>query len=130
MRGALVKTIHRSQGDTMQKAVVDLTTRRKIEHIHYVAISRVQTLTGLAITNLQEDKIGVDKNVKTEIERLRASTIKPSLRFMYQIEQSEMKLCFLNACSMNRHLEDIVDNSIIPADIACFSEIRFLNRDS
>ena len=44
LRAAHAKTIHRSQGDTMQKAVVDLTTRRRIEHIHYVAISRVQTL--------------------------------------------------------------------------------------
>jgi len=42
-----------------------------------------------------------------------------------------MKLCFLNACSMNRHLEDIrCDNSIMAADIACFSETIFFNRDS
>ncbi|CAC5373299.1 unnamed protein product [Mytilus coruscus] len=131
LRAAHAKTIHRCSGDTMQRAVVDLTTQRKVDHIHYVAISRVQTLNGLHITNLQEDKIGIDKSVRKEMERLRENPVQPSLQFLYKIEQSDMKLCFLNASSMSRHIDDIrSDNSVLATNIACFSETRFHKKDS
>ena len=41
------KTIHRSQGDTETKVVVNFETRRAIPHIHYVGLSRVTTIEGL-----------------------------------------------------------------------------------
>ena len=53
LRPAHAKSIHRSQGDALDKAVVDLKTSRKINHINYVAISRLKSLDGLHITNLQ-----------------------------------------------------------------------------
>ncbi|CAG2257671.1 unnamed protein product [Mytilus edulis] len=131
IRPAHAKTVHRSQGDTLSKVVVDLTSKRRVDHIHYVAVSRVQTLDGLFIRNLQEDKIGVDKNVKTEMERLRATTIERRLRNIYDLENSLLKICFLNASSLHRHLEDVrLDRNITNADIACFCETRFHNRDS
>ena len=43
LRPAASKTVHRSQGDTLASAVVDLSTKRKMHGIHYVALSRVQT---------------------------------------------------------------------------------------
>ena len=44
---AAAKTIHRSQGDTETKVVVNFETRRAIPHIHYVGLSRVTTIEGL-----------------------------------------------------------------------------------
>lgn len=92
---------------------------------------RVQTLDGLFIRNLQEDKIGVDKNVKTEMERLRASPMERRLRNVCNIEKSLLKICFLNASSLHRHLDDArLDRNIAASDIVCFCETRFCNRDS
>ena len=41
------KTIHRSQGDTETRVVVNFGTRRRaIPHMHYVGLSRVTTIEG------------------------------------------------------------------------------------
>lgn len=63
LRPAAAKTIHRSQGDTEAKIVVDFSTRKTIPHIHYVGLSRVTTIEGLHITNLCESKIAVNADV-------------------------------------------------------------------
>ena len=47
LRPAAAKTIHRSQGDTETRIVVNFDTRRAIPHIHYVGLSRVTTIQGL-----------------------------------------------------------------------------------
>ena len=52
LRPAAAKTIHRSQGNTESRIVVNLETRRAIPHIHYVGLSRVTTINGLFITDL------------------------------------------------------------------------------
>ena len=44
LRPAAAKTIHRSQGDTETKIVVNFDTRKSIPHIHYVGLSRVITI--------------------------------------------------------------------------------------
>src|SRR5208282_815336 len=51
-RHSAAKTIHRSQGDTLDQVVVDFTTNRKEAHSHYVGLSRVRSLDGLFILNL------------------------------------------------------------------------------
>ena len=71
LRTAAAKTIHRSQGDTEQKIVVNFKTRRSIPHIHYVGLSRVTAIEGLFITDLCEDKIAVNPHVAAEMEHLR-----------------------------------------------------------
>ena len=43
LRPATAKTIHRSQGDTEKRVVVNFHTRRAIPHIHHVGLSRVTT---------------------------------------------------------------------------------------
>ena len=68
LRPAAAKTIHRSQGDTETRVVVNFETRKTIPHIHYVGLSRVTTIEGLHITNLCE---AVSADVKKETERLR-----------------------------------------------------------
>lgn len=57
LRPAHANTFHRSQGDTMACAVIDLSTRRKVDHLHYVAISRLQSFDGLNIINLQQSAL-------------------------------------------------------------------------
>lgn len=42
LRTAAAKTIHRSQGDTETRIVVNLETKRKIPHVHYVALTEVE----------------------------------------------------------------------------------------
>ena len=71
MKPAAAKTIHRSQGDTQTRIVVNFETRRTIPHIHYVGLSRVTTIDGLFITDLCESKIGVSNDVRIEMYRLR-----------------------------------------------------------
>lgn len=130
LRAAHAKTIHRSQGDTLSTVVVDLTTIRKVDHMHYVALSRCQSLDNLFILNLQEDKISVDKSVREEMERLRSMPIEMDLKFLYNIPQSH-KITFLNARSLHRHMEDVrEDHNIHAVDIACFCETRFSHKDT
>ena len=56
LRPAVAKTIHRSQGDTESRIVVNFNTTRAIPHIDYVGLIRVTTIEGLHITNLLKIK--------------------------------------------------------------------------
>ena len=56
LRPAAAKTIHRSQGDTENRIVVNSDTTTAIPHIHYVGLSRVTTIEGLYITDLYETR--------------------------------------------------------------------------
>ncbi|CAC5418474.1 unnamed protein product [Mytilus coruscus] len=81
LRPAAAKTIHRPQGDTLNKLVVDLASHCKIDHIHYVALSRVTTIQGLKILHLQKNKISINSAVKKEMECLRKIPPATSLTF-------------------------------------------------
>ena len=70
LRPAAAKTIHRSQGDTENRIVVNLDTRLAIPHIHYVGLSRVATIEGLSITDLCENKIAVSNAMCKEMAHL------------------------------------------------------------
>ncbi len=132
LRPAAAKTIHRSQGDTENKIVVNFNTTRSIPHIHYVGLSRVTTLEGLYVTDLCEDKIAVSNDVKTEMQRLRnEACLQLSVPPLYALEQNLLKICFLNARSLHRHIEDIKkDFNYSCADVCIFSETRFSQTDS
>ena len=129
LRPAAAKTVHRAQGDTVDTVVVDLTTKRKVDHIHYVALSRVSSTKGLNILNLQQDKISVNNHVIREMERLRQNKLIPSLTFLYNVN-SPLKIGFLNARSLHRHIEDVrCDLSLTTCDVLGFCETRFTNKD-
>ena len=131
LRPAAAKTIHRSQGDTESKIVVNFSTRRTIPHIHYVGLSRVTTIEVLYVTHLSESKIAVHPDVKKEMERLRTSAkLKLCISPLYQITGSLLKLCYLNARSVHKHIEDLrKDFNYLSADINIFAETRFSVRD-
>lgn len=61
LRPAAAKTTLRAQGCTTDKAVINLSLsenqRGPVHHMHYVALSRVKTLEGLYITDLNTKNI-------------------------------------------------------------------------
>ena len=132
LRPAAAKTIHRSQGDTEARIVVNFDTRRAIPHIHYVGLSRVTTIEGLYVTELCENKIAVSIDVQTEMERLRREgRLKLCVSPLYSGHQISFKLCFLNARSLHRHIEDVrKDLNYTTTDICIFTETRFCQSDN
>ena len=64
-------TIHKSQGMTVSHIVIDLGLKCTKPGQAYVALSRVKSLTGLALTDFTEKAIRTSKKVKIEMERLR-----------------------------------------------------------
>ncbi|XP_033725275.1 uncharacterized protein LOC117315237 [Pecten maximus] len=126
LRPAAAKTIHKSQGCTLNKVVVDMTSTRKQPHMHYVAMSRVRNLSDLHIINLNEQKISVDTAVKDEI--LRMYTEAPlQLCYIppYTLSSNKLKVSFLNVRSLPLHIKDIRhDFNIIAADVLAFAETK------
>ena len=49
---SMAKNIHKSQGDTLNEVVIDMTGKYVFPHAHYVALSRAKTLNGLHISDL------------------------------------------------------------------------------
>ncbi|XP_048578998.1 ATP-dependent DNA helicase PIF1-like [Nematostella vectensis] len=127
LRPAAAKTIHRSQGDTESRIVVNFETKRAIPHIHYVGLSRVTTIDGLYITDLCESKIAVNTDVQTEMHRLRTEgKLSLSVSPIYEAPQASIKICFLNARSLHKHIDDIRhDLNYSSTDVNIFSETRF-----
>ena len=128
---AAAKTIHRSQGDTETRIVVDFGTRKTIPHIHYVRPSRVTAREGLYISDLCDSKIVVNPDVKKETERLRTTAkLRLCMPPLYDMTPSLLKLCYLNARSLHRHTEDIrKDLNYSSAKINIFVETRFSSQD-
>ena len=92
---AAAKTIHRSQGDTETRIVVNFETKKTIPHIHYVGLSRVRTFQGLYITDLSKNKIAVNSDVKSEMQRLRTKApLDLCITPLYKISPSFFKLFF------------------------------------
>ena len=127
LRPSAGKTVHRSQGDTETEIVVDLNSRRAIPHIHYVALSRVTTIEGVRIKDLNEQKICVSGKVKDEMNRLRTvAYLQPSLLFLSDIGNDYTKIVFLNTLSLHTHIDDFRnDVNLKVADVSIFAETRF-----
>lgn len=114
----------------MKTVVEDLTTSRKIDHVHYVALSRATSIERLYILNLQPDKISINPQVKEDVKRLRQEQpvhISPSL---FDISP-ENKICFFNARSLHRHLLDVrQDFTLQLCSIICCCETRLIKTDT
>ncbi|XP_069108223.1 uncharacterized protein [Argopecten irradians] len=126
IRPAAAKTIHKSQGCTLKKVVVDMTSVRKQPHMHYVALSRVRNLSDLFILNLNEEKISVDYSVTEEMQRLRSqATLNLCYIPPYTLSPQKLKVAFLNVRSLMLHHKDIKgDYNIIGADVLAFAETK------
>lgn len=99
----------------------------------YVGLSRVTTIEDLYIAELCEEKIAINTNVQNEMKRLRTDAklhlcINPIYR--YNANQVLLKLSYLNARSLHRHIEDVSnDLNYSSADVNIFSETRFSHSD-
>jgi hypothetical protein len=131
LRISAAKTIHKSQGDTLNEVVVDMTATRCFPHSHYVAFSRVTSLSGLYITELNDKKISVTNSVVKEMSRLRQDApITLCYTTLYKIESNLIKISFINARSLNKHIHEIrADHNLIESDILGVAETWLTNQD-
>ena len=73
-----------------------------------MGLSRVTTFEGLNITDLCENNIAVLQVVAKEMDRLRTSAnLSLFVSQLYDIAGSLFELCYLNARSVHRHIEDL-----------------------
>ncbi|KAJ8025627.1 ATP-dependent DNA helicase PIF1 [Holothuria leucospilota] len=123
LRPAAAKTVHRCQGDTLQQVAIDMSGRAVQCHIHYVALSRVTSMEGLFIYDLNPTKINVDLRVAKEMEELRTvRSIKMCTPCLPNIEGSTT-IIHQNVRSLRKHLTDIkCDSTMVSADVLLFTE--------
>ena len=65
-------TVHKVQGISLDAAVIDLGSNVFEPGMAYVALSRVRTLSGVALLNFDPAKLKANKRVHEEITRLSA----------------------------------------------------------
>ncbi|KAJ8049090.1 ATP-dependent DNA helicase pfh1 [Holothuria leucospilota] len=123
LRPAAAKTVHRCQGDTLKEVAIDMSGRAVQCHIHYVALSRVTSMTGLYIYDLNHGKINVDIRVAKEMEELRTvRCMKMCVPCLPNIDGSTT-IIQQNVRSLRKHLTDIKsDSAMLSADVLLFTE--------
>ena len=126
---AASKTIHKSQGSTMDTAVLHFGDKKN-EHMHYVGLSRVQKLENVHILHLNEEKIAVSHAVAQEMDRMRKyATISPCFPLLENIT-TDLKIVYHNSRSLHLHIEDLrADTNIQAADIIVIAETRLQEQD-
>ena len=76
--------------------------------MHYVGLSRVTTIEGLYITELCEDKITVSSEVEKHMKYLRTEgKLELCISPVYNADERAIKVCFLNARSLHKHIDDV-----------------------
>ena len=131
LRPAAAKTIHRSQGDTVDQLVVDFPSNTR-EHMHYVGLSRVTKLANLKISNLNEDKMAASEKVKSEMKRLREEAkVQLCISPLYKIQHSNsIKIVYQNVRSLHLHIEDVAaDYNIQACDVINIAETALVVND-
>ena len=126
------KTIHKAQGSTLQGAVVHFGKKR-IDHIHYVGLSRVRNLDTIHILELNEAKITVSDDVIVEMERLRLNcSMKLYLpKLVPSDTNGTMTVCFHNCRSLQKHIDDVkTDMYHVHTDIFALCETRVYTAES
>ena len=125
------KTIHRSQGDTLESLVIDFP-RSTREHMHYVGLSRVTSLANLHIVSLNEQKISASKKVEDEMRRLRESArLQLCIPVLYSTQMEHiLKIVFANVHSLHLHFNDVInDFNLMASDIMIFVETALSRND-
>ena len=129
LKASSAKTIHKAQGQTKSKVIVDMTTGSRPHH-HYVAFSRVTSLHGLYLLNGLNGKIKVDQSVVTEMHRMRTEAMCCLSFTPVTAFNGNIVLVFQNAQSLHKHFDLIKnDYTFLDADIVCFAETRLCSRD-
>ena len=129
MRNAAAHTIHVAQSATFRQIYIDMSTNTKPpkhwwQHVHYVALSRVTTLSGLYLKDLNKEKISISRNVANYIADARKNA-KLVLSYvpLYTYRTEQLKIIYNNCRSYKKHYHDIQANySMMAADIICIAE--------
>ena len=78
--------------------------------MHYVALSRLRSISGLHILNMNENKIAVSKKVQEEMTRLRQKATLNSLPFLYKDTSGSFKILFQNVRLSHLHFPDVASD--------------------
>jgi len=106
LRPAAAKTVHKAQGETLKTAVVHLglpTKKGAFNHIHYVAMSRVTTLSKLYILSLNENNISVSPDVAEEMHRLHTENDCITHLHMNLIKKAKLSFTMPDLCMLIIH---------------------------
>lgn len=127
---AAAKMVHKAQGCTLESAVIGLGSR-KMEHLYYVALSRVQNLSSVYLLNFDEKCIKISELVIEEMNRLRTSAeIFISIPILYSLPQNVTSILFQNCRSLKRHIFDIRnEKNLLAANILAFAETCLRSTD-
>ena len=64
-------TIHKTQGLTLESAIIDLSSKKKKEAgKYYVALSRFTNSSTIEVGNYKKEEVTTNKTVQEEMERL------------------------------------------------------------
>ena len=116
MRQAAARTIHVSQSSTYPEIFVDLeaiSTPPKSfwEHMHYVAFSRVTSLNGLYIENINEKNISTSAKV---LNYLKTTTETKILKNENDFSHpKKLNILLHNTTSFKKYFDTIKQNKII-----------------
>ena len=126
LRVAAARTVHKSQSSTCPQLVVDFSTKKSPpkhfwEHLIYVALSRVPSLQGLHVVNLNTEHIRCSEKVKNYL-----SHEKTNLELCYQPTYevgNSIKIAYNNVCSVAKKWKAIAKNhNINGCDIVILAE--------
>ena len=103
--------------------------RQQLCHAHYLAASRVSSLEGLQIINLNEQMITVDKNVGEFLADMHKNPLQLCYTPTYHLPENTV-VTYLNTVSLHRYFDDIYQNhNIIGSSVLMFSETRLTIHD-
>ncbi len=103
------KTFHKSQGSSLKQAILAFPEKRKVEHLHYVGLSRVTKMSGVKILHgcFHEEKIHINEEVKAEMSRLRShAKLKLCFKPLSEITSDLLVISF-NAQSLHKHIANV-----------------------
>jgi hypothetical protein len=120
LRLAWAITIHKSQGLTFDKAVVDLTHRTFVHGQLYVAISRLRTLSGLFLTcPVKKRDILLDYRILefiTAYQRSKSEILQPMSRKMELIDEAIRKKRLLTMVYL-RDTDEKTNRQVTPISV-------------
>ena len=115
-------TIHKTQGMTLQQAVVSINGRFNHGQC-YVALSRVTSINGLYLTKFDKNKIRASQETHDAMKLMNTRPVSVSINRVIERPSQLIKIALLNTRSIIKHEKDIRScNNLLMTDILCFTE--------
>ena len=112
---AWASTIHKVQGQTLDKIVVSFAHGRFSAGQAYVALSHTRTLDGLFLMDFNPAKIHANSAAKKEMGRLRTAMPFFWVHPLFQDLENVLSIGHLNIRSLQAHWCDLVKSSVVDA---------------